>query len=60
MEICGRDYAHLFCWTPAGGCRLYEMRRDRAFWALLYEALAGFWWQHVVPAKARVAFLSSA
>ena len=99
LELLGRDWAHLFCWTKSGTCRVYEVRRggggrgagttgvpmrgrfshfsgarpssalsgraalpwllptppqvrrDAAYWSLMYEGLSSFWWQHVVPAR---------
>jgi putative phage-type endonuclease len=50
MEIMGRDWAELYCWTPSGSS-LFRVPRDRAYWELLHEALSDFWWGDVVPAR---------
>jgi hypothetical protein len=50
MEIFGREWCNLYCWTVTGSA-VYQIRRDRAYWALCFHVLAEFWWAHVVPAK---------
>lgn len=50
LEIFDYEWCNLFCWT-AKGSAIYHIRRDREFWALIWPALAEFWWYHVVPAR---------
>eukprot|EP00887_Chlorella_sp_A99_P003016 scaffold9.g3016.t1 len=51
MEIFDRQWCNLYVWTPEGGSGLYHIERDREYWALCFEVLAEFWWNHVVPAR---------
>ena len=50
MEIFDREWCNAYAWT-LNGSTVYHIRRDRGYWATMYEVLADFWWQHVVPAK---------
>jgi putative phage-type endonuclease len=50
MEILGRDWVDLYCWTP-NGSSLFRVPRDCAYWELIHEALRDFWWGNVVPAR---------
>jgi len=52
LEFSGREWAHLYLWTPASGSALALVRRDRRYWRLLWQVLADFWWGHVAPARA--------
>ncbi|XP_066348094.1 uncharacterized protein [Miscanthus floridulus] len=50
MEIMGRDWVELYCWTP-NGSSLFRVPRDRAYWELIHEVLRDFWWGSVMPAR---------
>ncbi|CAN6249134.1 unnamed protein product [Urochloa humidicola] len=50
MEIMGRDWVELYCWTP-NGSSLFRVPRDRAYWELIHEVLRDFWWGNVMPAR---------
>uniref|UniRef100_A0ACD5URU4 Uncharacterized protein n=1 Tax=Avena sativa TaxID=4498 RepID=A0ACD5URU4_AVESA len=50
MEIMGRDWVDLYCWTP-NGSSLFRVPRDRAYWELIHEVLREFWWGNVMPAR---------
>lgn len=49
-DIFQRDWCNLFVWTP-GAAALFHMPRDAQYWAMCFEVLAEFWWEHVVPAR---------
>ncbi|KAH6794691.1 Restriction endonuclease [Perilla frutescens var. hirtella] len=50
MEVTGRDWADLYCWTP-NGSTIFRVYRERGYWELLHGILREFWWENVVPAK---------
>lgn len=50
LDIFQRDWCNLFVWTPSAAA-LFHMPRDARYWALCFEVLAEFWWEHVVPAR---------
>ncbi|KAF2934605.1 uncharacterized protein [Oryza sativa Japonica Group] len=50
MEIMGRDWVELYCWTP-NGSSLFRVPRDRGYWELIHEVLRDFWWGNVMPAR---------
>lgn len=50
MEIMDCDWMDFYVWTPKGSS-LFRIHRDVEYWAVLREALADFWWKHVVPAR---------
>ena len=50
MEIMGRDWVDLYCWTP-NGSSLFRVPRDRAYWELIHEVLREFWWGNVMPSR---------
>ena len=50
LEVFDREWCDLYCWT-VNGSRVYRVARDEAYFAVLYDSLSEFWWQHVVPAK---------
>ena len=50
MEVFDREWCDVYCWT-LNGSRVYRVARDEAYFAVLYDCLSEFWWQHVVPAK---------
>lgn len=50
MEIMGREWADLYCWTP-NGSTIFRVCRERGYWDLIREILREFWWENVVPAK---------
>ena len=51
MAVFDRPWVDVFAYTVNNGCAIYRVKRDREYWAQMYEALSEFWWQHVVPAK---------
>lgn len=51
MEIFDRDWCHLYYWTKSHGAKLFLVYRNQQYWNALYEVLAKFWWEHVIPAK---------
>lgn len=51
MEIFDRDWCHLYYWTKSNGAKLFLVYRDQQYWNALYEVLAKFWWECVIPAK---------
>ena len=51
MAVFDRPWVDLFCYTVNGGCAVYRVERDREYWALMYESLSDFWWQHIIPGK---------
>ncbi|EFN59566.1 hypothetical protein CHLNCDRAFT_132898 [Chlorella variabilis] len=51
MYIFDCEWCNLYIWTPQRGSAVYHIRRDRAYWARLWEVLADFWWNNVVPAR---------
>eukprot|EP00210_Caulerpa_lentillifera_P001323 g1273.t1 len=51
MNIFDRDWCHLYYWTKFHGTKVFLVYRDVHYWELLYEVLAKFWWEHVMPAK---------
>lgn len=50
MEIMGRDWVDLYCWTP-NGSTLFRVGRDPVYWKLVIGILHEFWWGCVVPAR---------
>ena len=50
MEIMGRDWADLYCWTP-NGSTIFRVCRDRSYWELMHGILREFWWENVLPAR---------
>lgn len=50
MEIMGRDWVELYCWTP-NGSSVFRVPRDRGYWELIHEVLRDFWWGNVMPAR---------
>ncbi|KAG8082425.1 hypothetical protein GUJ93_ZPchr0014g47171 [Zizania palustris] len=50
MEIMGRDWVDLYCWTP-NGSSLFRVPRDRGYWELIHDVLREFWWGNVMPAR---------
>ncbi|XP_037478234.1 uncharacterized protein LOC119355522 [Triticum dicoccoides] len=50
MEIMGRDWVDLYCWTP-NGSSLFRVPRDRAYWELIHDVLREFWWGNVMPSR---------
>jgi len=50
MDIFDRDWCNLYVWT-VNGSTVFHIPRDREYWGLCFQALAEFWWRHVVPAK---------
>ncbi|KAJ8758860.1 hypothetical protein K2173_002639 [Erythroxylum novogranatense] len=50
LEIMGRDWADLYCWTP-NGSTIFRVRRDHGYWELIHDMLREFWWENVVPAR---------
>ena len=51
MAVFDRPWVDLFCYTVNGGCAVYRVERNREYWALMYESLSDFWWQHIIPGK---------
>ena len=51
LEFSGREWAHLYLWTPGSGSALALVARDREYWRVLWQVLADFWWGHVAPAR---------
>ncbi|RVW90915.1 hypothetical protein CK203_028594 [Vitis vinifera] len=50
MEIMGREWVDLYCWTP-NGSTIFHVCRDRSYWELIHGILREFWWESVVPAR---------
>ncbi|XP_057486896.1 uncharacterized protein LOC130772993 [Actinidia eriantha] len=50
MEIMGRDWVDLYCWTP-NGSTIFRVCRERDYWQLIHGILREFWWENVVPAR---------
>lgn len=50
MDIFDREWCNLFVWT-VNGSSVFHIKRDREYWCVCFQALAEFWWSHVVPAK---------
>lgn len=50
LDIFQRDWCNLFVWTP-NAAALFHLPRDAQYWALCFEVLAEFWWEHVIPAR---------
>ncbi|CBI27544.3 unnamed protein product, partial [Vitis vinifera] len=50
MEIMGREWVDLYCWTP-NGSTIFHVCRDRSYWELIHGILHEFWWESVVPAR---------
>lgn len=50
MDIFDREWCNLFVWT-VNGSSMFHIKRDREYWCVCFQALAEFWWSHVVPAK---------
>ncbi|KAL5760085.1 hypothetical protein ACOSP7_018586 [Xanthoceras sorbifolium] len=50
MEIMGREWVDLYCWT-INGSTIFRVHRDRDYWELIHEILQEFWWGNVLPAK---------
>lgn len=50
LNICGRDWCHVFSWTRNGSA-LYVLDRKEEYWRVMHTALSDFWWKHVEPAK---------
>jgi hypothetical protein len=51
LEFSGREWAHLYLWTPSSGSAAALVKRDRDYWRVLWQVLADFWWGHVAPAR---------
>ena len=54
MDIFDREWCNLFVWT-VNGSSVFHIERNREYWCVCFQALAEFWWSHVVPAKHAVA-----
>ncbi|KAL0732851.1 hypothetical protein Bca4012_009061 [Brassica carinata] len=52
MEIVGRDWLDLYCWT-VNGSSLFRIERDSLFWGEMKPTLVDFWERHVVPGRDR-------
>ncbi|KAH0913227.1 hypothetical protein HID58_036548 [Brassica napus] len=52
MEIVGRDWLDLYCWT-VNGSSLFRIERDCVFWREMKPTLVDFWERHVVPGRDR-------
>uniref|UniRef100_A0A7N0VJ81 YqaJ viral recombinase domain-containing protein n=1 Tax=Kalanchoe fedtschenkoi TaxID=63787 RepID=A0A7N0VJ81_KALFE len=50
MEIMGREWAEIYCWTP-NGSTIFRVERDRSYWQLIHGVLREFWWENVIPAR---------
>ncbi|CAM8947682.1 unnamed protein product [Rhodiola kirilowii] len=50
MEIMGREWADVYCWTP-NGSTIIRVSRDRSYWQLIHGVLREFWWENVIPAR---------
>jgi len=50
MDIFDREWCNLFVWT-VNGSSVFHIKRVREYWCVCFQALAEFWWSHVVPAK---------
>ncbi|KAF9595799.1 hypothetical protein IFM89_004201 [Coptis chinensis] len=50
MEILGREWVDLYCWTP-NGSNIFHVCRDQGYWDLISGILSEFWWDNVVPAR---------
>ena len=50
MDIFDREWCNLFVWT-VNGSSVFHIKRDQEYWCVCFQALAEFWWSHVVPAK---------
>ena len=50
MEIFDREWCNAFSYT-VNGAAVYHIKRDRRYWADVFEVLADFWWAHLIPAK---------
>eukprot|EP00879_Flechtneria_rotunda_P028508 GHRR01030631.1.p1 GENE.GHRR01030631.1~~GHRR01030631.1.p1 ORF type:complete len:174 (+),score=47.52 GHRR01030631.1:694-1215(+) len=50
-EVLDREWAVLYYWSQDLGSHMTLIHRDREYFALLWQAMADFWWQHFVPAK---------
>lgn len=51
VQVMDREWAHLYCWTERNGSTLFHIRRDRAFWQLMYGMVRDLWFGHLVPAR---------
>eukprot|EP00958_Prasinococcus_capsulatus_P004467 scaffold412_cov388-Prasinococcus_capsulatus_cf.AAC.41 len=41
--------------APSQGVKLYRVDRDEEYWAMLYDNLGYFWFEHVLPAREALA-----
>lgn len=50
-EVLQREWAVLYYWSGEHGSHMSLIHRDRDYFALLWQAMSDFWWQHVQPAQ---------
>lgn len=51
MDVFDVEWSHLYVWTQSNGSKVFLVDRNRTYYAALYEYLAKFWWECVIPAK---------
>ena len=51
MELLDLEWAHLYAWTAKNGSKIFLIQRDKQYFLALYNYMATFWWDHVIPAR---------